>query len=190
MSERIRSLLERVGNAEDPRDRHDAELRQRLPARASVAALEREIASEIAYSLGKAAHLLETALRRALDTRKELEAAELSSEARLRRVARFNEERKLAERRLRDLLIQREAIGFRRHSDLHERYVIPPALPDPAATMSERIVSEPIVSEPIVSEPIASEPIASERNAAGRNAAVDSPIVEDSCAATNRTKPR
>ncbi len=170
MSERIVNLLQRVGNAEDPRDPHDAELRQRLPARASVAALEREIASEIAYSLGKAAHLLEAALRRALDTLKELEAGVLSSEARLTRVARFNEERKLAERRLRDLIIQREAIGFRRHSDLHERYVIPPALPAPAATISERNVSERNVSDP--------------------DAAEDSPMAEDRCDATNRTKPR
>ena len=54
MTDRIRSLLERVAKAEGSSDVRDMELRQRLPS-TSLASLEREIASEIAYSLGRAA---------------------------------------------------------------------------------------------------------------------------------------
>lgn len=126
MSERIRSLLQRVASqADGGADARDAELRQRLP-KTNVASLEREIASEIAYSLGRAAEKLEAALSQATRTLAELEAASPSSEGRRALISRFNDERSVAERRLRDLLIQREALGFRRHAELHERYPIPP----------------------------------------------------------------
>ena len=125
MTERIRSLLQRVAKADGGADARDAELRQRLPS-TSVASLEREIASEIAYSLGRAAEKLEAALSQALGTLAELEAAHLSAESRPALISRYHDERSVAERRLRDLLIQREALGFRRHDDLHQRYPIPP----------------------------------------------------------------
>lgn len=125
MTERIRSLLQRVAKADGGADDKDAELRQRLPA-TSVASLEREIASEIAYSLGRAAEKLETALSQALGTLAELEAAPPTSDGRSALISRYNDERGIAERRLRDLLIQREALGFRRHAELHQRYPIPP----------------------------------------------------------------
>jgi len=125
MTERIRSLLQRVAKADGGADDKDAELRRRLPA-TSVASLEREIASEIAYSLGRAAEKLEAALSQALGTLAELEAALPSSDGRSALIQRYNDERSVAERRLRDLLIQREALGFRRHAELHQRYPMPP----------------------------------------------------------------
>jgi hypothetical protein len=129
MSERIRSLLQRVAaQADGGADAKDAELRQRLPS-TSIASLEREIASEIAYSLGRAAEKLEAALSQALGTLAELEAAHPDAERRPALITRFNDERSVAERRLRDLLIQREALGFRRHAELHQRYPIPPRWP-------------------------------------------------------------
>lgn len=129
MTDRIRSLLQRVASAEGSADPVDAQLRDRLPAAArGVAALEREIASEIAYSLGKAAKKLEVSIARARATRDELEGAGVDAGARQALVVRYGEERALAERHLRDLMIQREALGFRRHGELQRLYPPPPRL--------------------------------------------------------------
>jgi hypothetical protein len=125
MTERIASLLRRVSSAEGAVDAQDAELRERLGGRGDLAALEREIASEIAYSLGKAASKLEAAIARVSATLGELAAAPSGAEARRELRVRFDQERLIAERRLRDLIIQREAIGFRSHHDVYREYVIP-----------------------------------------------------------------
>jgi hypothetical protein len=125
MSERIRSLLERVGASNASTDEQSAQLRERLPAR-SVAALEREIASEIAHSLGRASSKLEAALAQATSARSELQASAPGSEQRQELLRLFEERSTLAERCLRNLIIQREALGFRRHTELHQRYVLPP----------------------------------------------------------------
>lgn len=126
MTERIRSLLERVTSTEGPVDARESELRERLGHRGDLAALEREIASEMAYSLGKTASKLEAAIARVSATVAELVALPLGADARRELRLRFDEERLLAERKLRDLIIQREAIGFCRHADVYQRYVIPP----------------------------------------------------------------
>jgi hypothetical protein len=122
-------LLRRVSSLEssgDERvDAHDAELRERLGGRGDLASLEREIASEIAHSLGRAARKLDAALAQLRATLGELAAAPVSAEARRELRVRFDAERVLAERKLRDLIIQREAIGFRRHSEVYQSYVIP-----------------------------------------------------------------
>lgn len=130
MTERIRSLLQRVASSEGSKNPVDAELRDRLPAAArGVAALEREIASEIAYSLGRAAKKLEGAIARARATRDELEGVELDEAAQRCLVTRYGEERAVAERHLRDLMIQREALGLRRHDELRRLYPLPPRWP-------------------------------------------------------------
>jgi hypothetical protein len=130
MTERISSLLRRVSALEssgnDAVDAHDRELRERLGGRGNLAALEREIASEIAYSLGRAARKLEAALAQLEATLAEVAAAPVGAIVRRELRVRFDEERSNAERRLRDLIIQREAIGFRRHAELYQSYVIPP----------------------------------------------------------------
>jgi len=125
MTERISSLLRRVSSVEGAVDAQDAELRERFGGRGDLAALQREIASEIAYSLGKTASKLEACIARVSAILGELGALPSGAEARRELRLRFDEERLLAERRLRDLLIQREAIGFRRHHDVYQQYVIP-----------------------------------------------------------------
>jgi hypothetical protein len=79
--------------------------------------------------LGRAGSKLEAAIALTLSTRAALEAAAPGSAEQRSLLERFEAERAQAERRLRDLLIQREAIGLRRHTDVHERYVIPPRWP-------------------------------------------------------------
>jgi hypothetical protein len=127
MSERIRSLLQRVAAAEGSLDPQDQRLRERIPT-GSVASLERELAGEIAYSLGRAGTKLDEAIAQVVLTQAALLQAAPGSSERRALVERLHGERTGAERRLRDLLIQREAIGLRRHTDVHQRYVIPPRL--------------------------------------------------------------
>lgn len=129
MSERIRSLLQRVAAAEESLDPHDQRLRERIPT-GTVASLEREVAGEIAYSLGRAGSKLDEAIAQVAATQTALLEALPGSVERRALGERLRAERSAAERRLRDLLIQREAIGLRRHSDVHQRYVIPPPIED------------------------------------------------------------
>jgi hypothetical protein len=126
MTDRIRSLLRRVASATESVDPNDQKLRERLPSTGSIPALEREIASEIAYSLGKAGDKLELSILNARATLAALEALPTGAAERQRLVARYEDERALAEKHLRYLLIQREALGFRAHADVHRTYVIPP----------------------------------------------------------------
>ena len=93
--------------------------------------LEAEIAQEMAGALGRSEDRLNLALaelelcearyRRACSTH--APRAERSALA-----AAFNAQRTVAEGRLRELLIQREAVGFRRNQILYELYPIPPRL--------------------------------------------------------------
>ena len=126
MTDRLRELLGRVRSA----DPAISELRDRLPCHGGLAAVEREIVQEIAYSLGKAANKLEAALQQAARTLSALESASLAADERQLLRARFREERAHAERRLRDLMIQREALGFRHHAELLKLYPLPPRLPE------------------------------------------------------------
>lgn len=130
MSERIRDLVARVSGAQRSADPADAQLRECVPARGNLAALEQEIASEIAYSLGRSGSKLEAALQQARTTLSALQTAPPNTAERRQLTARFHEERTIAQRRLRDLMIQREALGFRRHNDLLQLYPIPARLPE------------------------------------------------------------
>ncbi len=129
MTDRIRSLLQRVAATNGSTEHNDQLLRERLPPSGNVASLEREIASEIAYSLGKAGSKLEAGIQRALATRAEIDQLEPGTRQRNELIERYRDERALAEKHLRDLLIQREALGFRRHVELFQSYVIPPRIP-------------------------------------------------------------
>jgi len=106
----------------------------RLDREQQLENLQKEIAQEMASALGRT------------DMRVNLALAELElCKARYERAARsgaalgerqslaqaFNAQRALAQARLRDLLIHREAIGFRRNQVLNELYPIPPRLPVP-----------------------------------------------------------
>ena len=122
--------MARVSAAQRSAEPGDASPREHVPARSNLAALEHEITSEIAYSLGRAGSKLEAALQQAHSTLSALHTTMPNTAERRQLSARFQEERTLAQRRLRDLMIQREALGFRRHNELLQRYPIPPRLPE------------------------------------------------------------
>jgi hypothetical protein len=93
--------------------------------------LETEIAKEMASALGRTEDRLNLALA-------ELELhqarydravrARASEPERAALAAAFNAQRAVAQARFRDLLIQREAVGFRRNQILNELYPIPDKL--------------------------------------------------------------
>jgi hypothetical protein len=124
MADHIKDLLARVAA-----ERTSAPRPVPSRAEAGLASVEREIAGEIAHSLGKAGRLLAEAIAAASATRARVLSGQLGDGERALLVERFEQQRSLAERRLRDLLIQREALGWRNHSDVKREYVIPPALP-------------------------------------------------------------
>ena len=132
MTDHIKDLLGRVAAERTSGSPSAAQSRTSAEGRGSsaLAATEREIAGEIAHSLGKAGRLLAEAIAQASATRAQLEGAPPAAGAeRADLVGRFEREREYAQRRLRDLLIQREALGWRNHSELKRDYVIPPPWP-------------------------------------------------------------
>ena len=106
-------------------------LRSVVDPEQSLQSLENEIAGEIARALGRTEERLlvamaELELRQALFHRAHANGA---AQAELAQLAdAFNAQRKEAEARLRDLVIHREAAGFRRNKQLYELYPIPPRL--------------------------------------------------------------
>lgn len=105
---------------------------QRAATTGGYTKLQQEIMGEMAAALGRAEDHVNEALLR-LDVL-DREIAHLESEPespeRSRRldseVARFNELRERAQRRLWELMVHREAIGLRRHETLSQFYPIPP----------------------------------------------------------------
>jgi len=104
-------------------------VRARAGAEQKLEALETEIAGEIARALGRTEESLKLALAEL-----ELRSANLAhlrtsgaSGADLRAaIDAFNHQRDLAEKRRLNLVIHREAAGFRRNRAVYERYPIPP----------------------------------------------------------------
>lgn len=88
--------------------------------------LEDEIRQEIASSLGRTGRLLEAAIAELQAIGAEAEGAEPARRRAL--VVRHAELRAEAEQHFLNLSIQREAIGLRRHEELHRHYRIPPPL--------------------------------------------------------------
>jgi hypothetical protein len=93
--------------------------------------LQAEIAREIAQSLGRSEDrvnvaLAELELHRARYERAVREGAPASE--RQGYANAFNAQRLVAQSKLRELLIHREAIGFRRNQVLNDLYPIPPKL--------------------------------------------------------------
>jgi hypothetical protein len=110
---------------------HLARVMARVKPEQQLANVEREIVQEIAGALGRTEERIDLALAE-LDLR-----LARFRRARERGVATpelgalvdaYNLQRKVAQARLRDLLIHREAAGFRRNEILSELYPIPPAL--------------------------------------------------------------
>ena len=126
MSERIQRLLRDVYESVNEPERRST-LGDRFAALGGspLASVQREIAEEIAHSLGKAGRKVQrqVELLRALVARVTVE--QLSVEEQQLLGQEYQRQRTLAERYLRDLLIQREALGLRRHEEVRRVYVLP-----------------------------------------------------------------
>jgi hypothetical protein len=104
-------------------------VRSRVDAEGELRALQNEIAGEIARALGRTEEQLNLALAEL-----ELRAVQLArlrgqgaERAELERaVEAYNLQRAHAERRRLDLVIHREAAGFRRNQAVYEQHPIPP----------------------------------------------------------------
>lgn len=93
--------------------------------------LQAEIAREVAQALGRSEDRVNVALAELELHRARYERAvrENAPPAERQGYAQaFNAQRVVAQAKLRDLLIHREAIGFRRNQMLYELYPIPPKL--------------------------------------------------------------
>lgn len=135
MSERIQELLYEVQRAASE-EQYKVPLAQRFPNahEKGLREVQREIAEEIAYSLGKAGAKIERSLRVLHGLLAKAATSGLSAEE-LRQVEdAFYRERRHTELHLRDLLIQREALGLLRHDDVKQRYPLPTWLASAGAT--------------------------------------------------------
>jgi hypothetical protein len=108
-----------------------ARIQARVDAEERMDSLQAEIAHEIAQALGRTEDkvnvaLAELELQRAYYDRAVLEDAPASELQ--QRVNAYNAQRTLAQARLRELLIHREAAGFRRNQILNDLFPIPPKL--------------------------------------------------------------
>ncbi|HEX5657966.1 MAG TPA: hypothetical protein VFX59_12260, partial [Polyangiales bacterium] len=90
--------------------------------------LEAELLQEIAGALGRSEDRVNLALAECDLLAGQHARAEGARKSELARA--FNAQRQVARARLRDLLIHREAAGFRRNQMLNELYPIPPSLPE------------------------------------------------------------
>jgi hypothetical protein len=95
-------------------------LRGRLDVDGSQAVLEQEIVQEMAAALGRTAAKVDLALLRL-----EMAARDLAAGGDAAAVARFNALREEALRARLELVIHREAIGFRRTDEIDRTYPIP-----------------------------------------------------------------
>ncbi|MEY2930965.1 MAG: hypothetical protein RL033_1714 [Pseudomonadota bacterium] len=126
MSERIQALIREVHQSVN-----EAEHRPALGDRfarmsgAALATVQRELMEEIAHSLGKAGRKVQrqAELLQALVARVASEVLTTDEREQLRE--EYRRQRALADRHLRDFLIQREALGFRRHDEVRRVYPIP-----------------------------------------------------------------
>jgi len=94
-------------------------------ARGGEGSLEREVISEMAKTLGRVTRRLTDALERLAKTGRAVDAA-ADADARAKLVAEFNRRRAEAVKARWELLVQREALGFRRHEDIDACYPVPP----------------------------------------------------------------
>lgn len=98
----------------------------RVSAEEQLETLEAEIAREVAQALGRSEDRVNLALAE-LDLLKARYDRAAPHERRAH-AETFNAQRKVAQERLRNLAIHREAVGFRRNQVLAELYPIPPKI--------------------------------------------------------------
>jgi hypothetical protein len=104
----------------------------RVDSEGQLESIQAEIAREVAQALGRTEDRVNLALAELELHKARYEQAVRSgapASERDRHAAAFNAQRTVAQARLRELLIHREACGFRRNQVLNELYPIPPKLP-------------------------------------------------------------
>ncbi|HET7545116.1 MAG TPA: hypothetical protein VFK05_34865 [Polyangiaceae bacterium] len=126
MSDRMKEIAQSV--ASDARDTSAYPEFSGLAAlRGDFAALQRELVQEAAHSMGSSTRRLEASfatLQRLDEALDRLDSQQLEQRREL--VQRFNAARDEVLLRLHYIEIQREALGFTRHGELHEHYPVPP----------------------------------------------------------------
>jgi hypothetical protein len=127
---RVKRLAEEL-HAHGVQSEYLARVDARLTREQRLEDLQTEIAQEVASALGRTdmrvnMALAELELCRARFDRATARSAPLAERRALAEA--FNAQRVQAQARLRDLLIQREAIGFRRNALLNELYPVPAKL--------------------------------------------------------------
>jgi hypothetical protein len=108
-----------------------ARVEARISREQQLETLQAELTQEIAGALGRTDTRVNLAFAELQLCRVRYDKAQRDSAPRetVSELARaFNAQRKVAQARLRELQIQREAIGFRRNQILNELYPLPPRL--------------------------------------------------------------
>jgi hypothetical protein len=108
-----------------------ARVEARISREQQLESLQAELTQEIAGALGRTDMRVNLAFAelQLCRARYDKAAEEGAQRAKLSELAQaFNAQRKVAQARLRELQIQREAIGFRRNQILNELYPLPPRL--------------------------------------------------------------
>jgi hypothetical protein len=123
--------------AEGIESKYLARVLERVSPDQQLDLLRKEIAQEIAQALGRSEDRVNLALAELelLRARYERALARGVPEAELQELVRAHDAQRAAARaRLHELLIHREAIGFRRNQLLYELYPIPPRLQLPTSS--------------------------------------------------------
>lgn len=111
-----------------------ARVEARISREQRLETLHAELTQEIAGALGRTDMRVNLAFAELQLCRARYEKAQRAGAPRAtltELVQAFNAQRKVAQARLRELQIQREAIGFRRNQILNELYPMPPKLEEP-----------------------------------------------------------
>ena len=126
MSDRMKEIAQSV--AGDSRDTSDYPEFSGLAAlRGDFAALQRELVEEAAHSMGSSTRHLELNLAKLQHLEEQLARVDdRELEQRRDLVQRFNATREEVLLRLYYIEVQREALGFTRHTELNARYPVPP----------------------------------------------------------------
>ena len=94
----------------------------------ALGALQHEFLAEMAAALGRAQTRIDTALAKLDETARAIDAVDPDDRpGRNELIDRYNAQRRIAERRRWELMVQREAIGIRANAKLYECFPIPPA---------------------------------------------------------------
>jgi len=120
-----KALAERSKARESLDPRLEA-LMERLGTAPPAATLERQLVEEMADALRRSTEKVDTALATLVRIERDIAAAATAAQ-RENLVGAFNRQRNCALQAYWELVIHREALGFRRHDEVARAYPIPPS---------------------------------------------------------------